>query len=88
MEKKICIEQPLKQTGISALKTYYRWGNRKADIPGIDIYGEWQRNLSSLKLDGILTCFYEDSKVQEYIEKNIGIRPQGRPISNWDNTES
>ncbi len=62
--------------------------NRKADIPGIDIYGEWQRNLSSLKLDGILTCSYESNKVQEYIENGIGIRPQGRPILNWDNTES
>ena len=62
--------------------------NRKSDIPGIDIYGEWQRNLSSLKLDGILTSSFESSKVQEYIENGIGIRPQGRPISNWEKTGS
>ncbi len=62
--------------------------NRKGDIPGIDIYGEWQRNLSSLKLDGILACSYESRKIQDYIEKGISIRPQGRPISNWDNTGS
>lgn len=60
----------------------------KEDITGIDTYGEWQRNLSSLKLEGILTYSYESSKVADYIDKGIGIRLQGRPISNWDNTDS
>lgn len=62
--------------------------NEKGDITGIDTYGEWQRNLSSLKLDGILTCSYESGKVSDYIEKDIGIRPQGEPISNWNPIES
>ncbi len=65
-----------------------RPGDGKEDITGIDTYGEWQRNLSSLKLEGILTYSYESSKVADYIDKGIGIRLQGRPISNWDNTES
>lgn len=64
-----------------------RPGDGKEDITGIDTYGEWQRNLSSLKLEGILTYSYESSKVADYIDKGIGIRLQGRPISNWDNTE-
>lgn len=62
--------------------------NQSEDIMGMDTYGEWQKNLSSLNLEGILTCSYEGSKVQGYIDKAIGIKSQGRPISNWDNTES
>lgn len=65
-----------------------RTGDGKEDITGIDTYGEWQRNLSSLKLDGILTCSYESSKVVDYIDRGIGIRPQGRPILNWNTTET
>ena len=60
----------------------------KEDITGIDTYGEWQRNLSSLKLEGILTYSYESSKVADYIDKGTGIRLQGRPISNWNTTEN
>lgn len=65
-----------------------RPGGGKEDITGIDTYGEWQRNLSSLKLEGILTYSYESSKVADYIDKGVGIRPPGKPISNWDNTDS
>ena len=65
-----------------------RSGDGKEDITGIDTYGEWQRNLSSLKLEGILTYSYESSKVADYIDKGVGIRPPGKPISNWDNTDS
>lgn len=65
-----------------------RPGDGKEDIIGIDTYGEWQRNLSSLKLEGILTYSYENSKVADYIDKGVGIRPPGKPISNWDNTDS
>lgn len=65
-----------------------RPGDGKEDITGIDTYGEWQRNLSSLKLEGILTYSYESSKVADYIDKEVGIRPPGKPISNWDSTDS
>ncbi len=65
-----------------------RPGDGKEDITGIDTYGEWQRNLSSLELEGILTYSYESSKVADYIDKGIGIRLPGKPISNWNSTES
>ena len=65
-----------------------RLGDGKEDIMGIDTYGEWQRNLSSLELEGILTYSYASSKVEDYIDKKIGIRLPGKPISNWNNTRS
>lgn len=65
-----------------------RDGTQGGDVTGIDTYGEWLKNLGSRNLDGILTCSFENSKVQGYIDKDMGIRPQGRPISNWDTAES
>lgn len=55
-------------------------------ISGMDTYAEWQRELSEIGLDGILTHSYESIKVQNYIEKKVPIRLQGRPIQNWENT--
>lgn len=55
-------------------------------ISGTDTYAEWQRELSMAGLDGILSNPYESAKVQNYIEKSVPIRLQGRPIRNWENT--
>lgn len=59
----------------------------KQKISGIDTYGEWQRALSSVELEGILTHSFESRKIQNYIEENMPIRLQGRPIVNWENNE-
>lgn len=55
-------------------------------ISGMDTYAEWQQKLSAVGLEGILTYSYESIRVQNYIEKNVPIRLQGRPIQNWHNT--
>lgn len=55
-------------------------------ISGMDTYAEWQQELSAVGLEGILTYSYESIRVNNYIEKNIPIRLQGRPIQNWHNT--
>ncbi len=56
-------------------------------ISGLDTYAEWQRELSKVKLDGILTNSYQSIKVQNYIEKDIPIRLQGSSSYNWEDTE-
>lgn len=56
----------------------------KQNINGIDTYAEWQRELSSVGLEGILSFPYASSKVKEYLEKGTPIRQQGRPIENWE----
>lgn len=53
------------------------------NINGIDTYAEWQRELSAVGLEGILSFPYASSKVKEYLEKGTPIRQQGRPIENW-----
>lgn len=52
----------------------------------MDTYAEWQQELSAVELEGILAYAYESIRVQNYIEKNMPIRLQGRPIQNWHNT--
>lgn len=63
--------------------------NRENDsvqmISGMDTYAEWQQELSAVGLEGILIYSYESARVQNYIEKNVPIRLQGRPIQNWRN---
>jgi len=51
----------------------------------VDVYAEWQRQLSEVGLDGILASSYESIKVQDYIEKDKPIRFHGRPTQNWEN---
>lgn len=58
----------------------------KQVISGMDTYAEWQQELSAVGLEGILAYAYESIRVQNYIEKNMPIRLQGRPIQNWQNT--
>lgn len=56
-------------------------------ISGMDTFAEWQRELSKVKLEGILTNSYQSIKVQNYIEKDIPIRLQGSSSHNWENIE-
>lgn len=72
-------------------EVYIGHGKNMEDDPGqmlsvLDTYAEWQQKLSAVGLEGILTNSYESIRVQNYIEKNIPIRLQGRPIQNWHNT--
>lgn len=60
--------------------------NSEQVINGIDTYAEWQRELSKVGLEGILVHSYENIRVKDYIEKDVSIRFQGRPIQNWENT--
>lgn len=54
-------------------------------ISGLDIYAEWQRELSQVGVEGILTYSFENARVQNYIEVGTPIRFQGSPVENWEN---
>lgn len=54
-------------------------------INGLDIYAEWQRELSGAGIEGILTHPYANARVENFIEAGTPIRFQGRPIENWQN---
>jgi len=71
-------------------EVYIGQGKKREDdsvqmISGMDTYAEWQQELSAVGLEGILAYSFENARVQNYIEKNIPIRLQGRPIQNWCN---
>lgn len=75
------------------LEVYIDQGRNTAQNPvqgitGIDTYAEWQKDLSSIGLEGILEQSFLSSKVRDYAEKGSTIRFQGRPTQNWENDGS
>lgn len=58
--------------------------NSGKSINGMDLYAQWQRELSAVNLEGILFVPYESRRVRDYLENGTPIRGQGRPIVNWE----